>query len=162
MILGFAHPAIVVPDLDRAREFYEQMFGFRHFCDEGWDNEPIADRVAGMEGSACRGVTLAGHNCYLELFEFTRPEQPPETTPMPHELGLRHLCFHVEDCRAEYARLIELGGQPLGEPTDIGGGVYTVYCRDPFGNIIELAELPSKDEDLRKLPGVDKLDDFIG
>ena len=31
MILAFAHPALVVPDLERAREFYEAMFGFRRF-----------------------------------------------------------------------------------------------------------------------------------
>ena len=162
MILGFAHPAIVVPDLDSAREFYEAMFGSRYFSDEGWDNDAVADHVIGTKGSACRGVTLAGHNCYLELFEFSRPVEAPDRQPAPHAPGIRHLCFHVDDCRAEYLRLLGLGGQPLGEPTDIGGGVWTVYCRDPFGNIIELAELPSVDEDLRKLPGVSKLGDFSG
>lgn len=163
MILGFAHPGLVVPDLDKARVFYEQMFGFRYFCDEGWDNNPVADRVVGIDGSACRGVTLAGHNCYIELFEFSKPEQ--ETSPGkpgPHEPGIRHLCFFVDDCRAEYKRLLELGGEMLGEPTDIGGDIYTVYCRDPFGNIIELAELPSADEDPRNLPGVDSLGTYSG
>ena len=162
MILGFAHPAIVVADLDRARTFYEQMFGFRYFCDEGWEDDPVADSVVGTKGTACRGVTLAGHNCYLELFEFSQPESTPAASPVPHEAGIRHLCFHVDDCRAEYQRLLDLGGEPLGEPTDIGGGIYTVYCRDPFGNIIELAELPGEGEDLRNLPGVDRLGQFCG
>ena len=161
MILGFAHPAIVVPDLARAREFYEQMFGFRHFCDEGWEDDPVADRVTGSSGTACKGVTLAGHNCYLELFEFTRPAAE-ESRPEVYAAGIRHLCFHVDDCRREFQRLLQLGGEPLGEPTDIGGGVFTVYCKDPFGNIIELAELPSADEDLRNLPGVDSLGSYSG
>ena len=151
MILGFAHPGLVVPDLEKARSFYEQMFGFRHFCDEGWQDNPTVDKVVGIDGSACKGYTLAGHNCYLELFEFSA-----------HESGIRHLAFFVDDCRAEYQRLLGLGGDVLGEPTDIGGGVYTVYCRDPFGNIIELAELPTKDEDPRNLPGVDSLGDYEG
>jgi len=162
VILGFAHPAIVVPDLDRARDFYEQMFGFRHFCDEGWEDSPVADRVTGTKGSACRGVTLAGHNCYLELFEFSRPEADARAASDygAHEPGIRHLCFYVDDCRAEYERLLDLGGQVLGEPTELGEGAFTVYCRDPFGNIIELAELPSANEDLRNLPGIDRQGDF--
>jgi glyoxylase I family protein len=164
VILGFAHPALVVPDLEKARSFYEQMFGFRHFCDEGWQNNDTVDKVVGVKGSACRGYTLAGHNCYLELFEFSAPGQdgPAPVTLGPHQPGIRHLCFFVDDCRAEYRRLLDLGGSTLGEPTDIGGGVYTAYCRDPFGNIIELAELPTKEEDPRNLPGVDSLGDYEG
>lgn len=162
MILGFAHPGLVVPDLEKAKTFYEKMFGFRHFCDEGWQDSPVADKVVGVSGSACKGYTLAGHNCYLELFEFSTPNQdgPSPQTLGPHEHGIRHLAFFVDDCRAEYKRLLALGGDVLGEPTDIGGGVYTAYCRDPFGNIIELAELPSRDEDLRNLAGVSSLGDF--
>jgi catechol 2,3-dioxygenase-like lactoylglutathione lyase family enzyme len=144
----------VVPDLDRAREFYEQMFGFRYFCDEGWADSDIADRAVGIKGSACRGVTLAGHNCYLELFEFARPEAQSEPHKQPNDPGLRHLCFHVDDCEAEYRRLLSLGGLPLGEVTDIGDGVHVVYCRDPFGNIIELAEVADGADDLHKLPGI--------
>ncbi len=164
MILGFAHPGLVVSDLERARSFYEKMFGFRHFCDEGWQDNPDADKVVGVDGSACKGYTLAGHNCYLELFEFSAPAQegPTPASLGPHDLGIRHLAFFVDDCRAEYQRLIDLGGEMLGEPTDIGGDVYTAYCRDPFGNIIELAELPSKEEDPRNLPGVDSLGDYEG
>jgi len=164
VILGFAHPGLVVPDLEKARSFYEQMFGFRLFCDEGWRDNPTADKVVGVAGSACKGFTLAGHNCYLELFEFSAPDQdgPAPATLGPHQPGIRHLCFFVDDCRAEYERLLELGGDSLGEPTDIGGGVFTVYCRDPFGNIIELAELPTEDEDPRNLPGVNSLGDYSG
>ena len=164
MILGFAHPALVVPDLDKARAFYESMFGFRYFCDEGWGDDPVIERIIGASGTKCRGVTLAGHNCYLELFEFDEPDNraadPRDLGP--HAPGIRHLCFHVDDCRAEYQRLLSLGGQPLGEPTDMGGGVYVVYCRDPFGNIIELAELPTPEEDPRNLPGINELGDFSG
>lgn len=164
MILGFAHPGLVVSDLERARTFYEKMFGFRHFCDEGWQNNKTVDKAIGITGSACKGYTLAGHNCYLELFEFSAPDQAAASPADlgPNDLGIRHLAFFVDDCRAEYRRLLDLGGEVLGEPTDLGDGVYAVYCRDPFGNIIELAELPSKQEDLRNLPGVDKLGDYDG
>ncbi len=164
MILGFAHPGLVVPDLEKARIFYEKMFGFRHFGDEGWENNATVDKAIGVAGSACKGYTLAGHNCYLELFEFTAPrrEGPAPNALGPHEQGIRHLAFFVDDCQAEYQRLLDLGGEMLGEPTDLGGGVHAVYCRDPFGNIIELAELPSREEDPRNLPGVNSLGDYAG
>jgi len=164
VILGFAHPGLVVPDLDEARAFYERMFGFRYFCDEGWENNVTVDKAIGVVGSASKGVTLAGHNCYLELFEFHSPDQegPSPSSLQPHDLGIRHLAFFVDDCRAEYQRLLDLGGDMLGEPTNLGDGIYAAYCRDPFGNIIELAELPSKAEDPRNLPGVDSLGDYEG
>jgi glyoxylase I family protein len=164
VILGFAHPGLVVPDLKRACEFYERMFGFTWFCDEGWDGDATAERAVGVHGSSCKGVTLAGHNCYLEIFEFSAPRQtgPNPAGLGPHEQGVRHLCFHVDDCRKEYQRLLDLGGSALGEPTDIGAGVYAAYCRDPFGNIIELAELPTAAEDPRNLPGIDSLGNYSG
>jgi catechol 2,3-dioxygenase-like lactoylglutathione lyase family enzyme len=164
MILGFAHPAIVVPDLDKACEFYEQMFGFRPFAEEGWQDSEAADRAVGLRGSSCRGRTLAGHNCYLELFEYGEPEQagPDPASLGAHEPGIRHLAFFVDDVRAEYARLKRLGGEALGEPTEIADGIYAVYCRDPFGNIIELCDIPTAEEDPRNLPGVDSLSDYEG
>jgi len=164
MILSFAHPGLVVPDLDQARNFYEKMFGFRYLSDEGWSGSPDVDRAVGATDSACKGYMLAGHNCHLELFEYRSPQQrgPDPATLGPQEQGIRHLAFFVDDCYAEYARLLELGGEVLGEPVDIGNGIHTVYCRDPFGNIIELCEIPDAAEDPRNLPGVDKLGSYAG
>jgi catechol 2,3-dioxygenase-like lactoylglutathione lyase family enzyme len=164
MILAFAHPGLVVPDLERAREFYERMFGFRVIGDEGWRDDPVIDRGIGSSGSASRGYTMAGHNCFLELFEFSAPRQ---TGPQPealgaHEAGIRHLAFYVDDCRAEYRRFLDLGGQTLGEPVGDDDHGWVVYCRDPFGNIIELCEIPVPEEHPTRLPGVDRIGDFRG
>ena len=46
MILAFAHPCLVVPDLERAREFYERMFGFEVLSEEGWEDDRDADAGA--------------------------------------------------------------------------------------------------------------------
>jgi catechol 2,3-dioxygenase-like lactoylglutathione lyase family enzyme len=153
MILAFAHPGIVVPDLDAARRFYEAMFGFHVIGEEGWSAR--ADRAAGTRGETARGLMLAGHNCFLELWQFDAPARPGRD--QPNQAGLRHLAFYVDDCRAEHARLLRLGGTALGEPTDLGGGVHAVYARDPFGNIIELCEIASENEHPARLPGVTTL-----
>ena len=157
MILGFAHPALVVPDLENARKFYEQMFGFETIGEEGWDApNPIYDEGIGLVGSASKGYMLKGHNCFLELFQYSAPEQngPDPKRLGAHEPGIRHLAFYVDDCRAEYDRLKRLGGLPLGEPVGSDEDGFVVYARDPFGNIIELCEVPRQEEALTALPGV--------
>ncbi len=164
MILAFAHPALVVSDVEAARTFYEKMFGFRVINEEGWSDNPDVDRAVGSNNSACKGYMMAGHNCCLELFEFSAPEEtgPEPKTLGSHEQGIRHLAFYVDDCHHEFRRLLDLGGESLGEVVDIGGGIHTVYCRDPFGNIIELCEIPAPEENPTNLPGINKLDDFTG
>jgi len=164
MILAFAHPGLVVPDLDRARKFYERLFGFKVITQEGWTDDPMMDRGIGSSGSASRGHLMAGHNCHLELWEYSAPEQtgPSPEELGPHELGIRHIAFYVDDCRAEYRRFIDLGGETLGEPVGDDEHGWAVYCRDPFGNIIELCEVLTPQENPTNLPGVDRLGDFQG
>jgi catechol 2,3-dioxygenase-like lactoylglutathione lyase family enzyme len=131
--------------------------------EEGWSASPAIDAAIGSVASSCRGYMLAGHNCYLELFEFSAPEPagPAPADLPPHARGLRHLCFFVDDLALEHARVLELGGQPLGS-LQKAAGISAVYLRDPDGNIIELAEFPSEAEDLRRLPGISALQTEVG
>lgn len=156
MILAFAHPGLVVPDLKKAQAFYSAMFGFEKISDEGWSDDSWMDRAVGLKGSATKGCMMRGHNCFIELWEYSLPAQtgPAPEQLLSHELGIRHLAFYVDDCRKEYQRLLDLGGLPLGEPVGEPGQGSAVYCRDPFGNIIELAEVPSENELPTTLPGV--------
>lgn len=161
MILAFSHPGIVVSDLEKAIEFYRDMFGFRVIGQEGWEDSPETDKAIGVPNSASRGAMMAGHNCFMELFEYRSPEQtaPSPETFLAHETGIRHIAFYVDDVKKEFERLLSLGGSKLGEIVE---GAPAVYARDPFGNIIELAEIPGGEEHPTKLPGVDKLDEFAG
>jgi len=156
MIIGFAHPGLVVPDLAAAETFYCEMFGFRRLSEMAWQDAPAVDRAIGLDGSAARSVMLAGQNCFLELFEYHSPaasiERPGDLRA--HEPGIRHLAFFVDDVRTEYDRLLALGGQRLGEPIANSAGRLAVYARDPFGNLIELCEPPDDEERLERLPGI--------
>jgi catechol 2,3-dioxygenase-like lactoylglutathione lyase family enzyme len=104
---------------------------------------------------------LAGHNCFLELFEYSSPDQtaPPPQSYLAHEPGIRHLAFYVDDVKKEFDRLLALGGGHLGEIAD---GAAAVYARDPFGNIIELCAIPKPEENPIRLSGVDRLGHFAG
>jgi catechol 2,3-dioxygenase-like lactoylglutathione lyase family enzyme len=159
MILAFAHPCLVVPDLERARQFYEEMFGFEVLSEEGWTDNPHVDEAIGLTRSSCRGYMMKGHNCFLELFEFSNTASDSPATHMPRadEPGIRHLAFYVDDCWAEYERLQQLGGIAMGVPAGDEVSGYAVYCRDPFGNIVELAEIPAPEENPTCLPGISRL-----
>ena len=159
MILAFAHPGIVVNDLEKGREFYQRMFGFKVISREGWNASPAADTATGLIDSSCKGYMLAGHNCFLELFQFdsTNETNTSGKRPLADEPGIRHLAFYVDDVKMETQRFLALGGTELGMPEG-----NAVYLYDPFGNIIELCEIPSTDEDPVRLPGVAALDNFSG
>jgi len=161
MILAFAHPGLVVPDLEKAIEFYSKMFGFRVIGNEGWEDSDAYDQAIGLTGSAAKGVIMAGHNCHIELFEYSAPQptiDPPENF-LAHETGIRHIAFYVDDPQKELDRLIALGGFALGSLPEGGGAV---YARDPFGNMLELCKIPSPEENPTRLPGVSGLGDFDG
>ncbi len=155
MILGFAHPCLVVDDLDAAQAFYSEMFGFRLVSEEQWADSAAVDRAIGSTGAAARGRMLAGHNCFLELFTYKVPVATTGSSADlgPHEPGIRHLAFYVDDCVAEYKRAIALGATSQGLPPEKEGDARAVYIRDPFGNIIELCEVASSEEHPNKLPG---------
>ena len=161
MILAFAHPGMVVPDLEKAIDFYSKMFGFKVIGNESWKNSKDYDQAIGLKGSAARGVIMAGHNCHIELFEYSAPEQTvaaPETF-LAHETGIRHIAFYVDDPQKELDRLISLGGSAIGQLPKGGGAV---YARDPFGNIIELCLIPSPEESPVNLVGVAGLGNYEG
>ena len=48
MIIGFHHPGIVVPDLERARDFYAAALGFEYVREFGWDRSESEQGVAVM------------------------------------------------------------------------------------------------------------------
>jgi catechol 2,3-dioxygenase-like lactoylglutathione lyase family enzyme len=161
MILAFAHPGIVVPDLDKAIEFYSKMFGFTVIGNENWEDSEAYDQAIGVKKSAAKGVIMAGHNCHIELFQYKAPKAtiaPPDTF-LAHETGIRHIAFYVDDPQKELDRLVSLGGSRLGSLPEGGGAV---YARDPFGNMIELCKIPSPEENPTRLPGVSGLSDFNG
>lgn len=149
MILAFAHPCLVVPDAQAAVDFYSKMFGFTVVTSEGWNHNRDIDRAIGLNDSHCTGFTLAGHNCFLEIFQFESTKSQPTETKTADSLGIRHLAFYVDDVVLESERFLALGGTLVGEPNPLA-----VYLSDPFGNLIELCTIPTDKENPLELPGL--------
>ena len=75
---------------------------------------------------------------------------------------VRYRYLNVDDCWQEYHRLQQLGGIAMGVPAGDSENGNAVYCRDPFGNIIELAEIPDPEECPTRLPGISRLANSAG
>ena len=159
MMHGIHHAGLVVDDLERAVEFYGRLLDMEPIEIDEWSApSPQHDQAVGLTGSSARGVMLRGSNSYLELWSYGAPRR---VGPNPAELGanepgLRHLAIEVDDVDAAWRLVQQLGGSAMGEPvvtSDDGAAV--VYCRDPFGTILELmstgSELASLD-DLDSVP----------
>lgn len=156
MILGFAHPCLVVSNSESVKDFYCSMFGFSVISEEAWENQPAIDKAIDVTNSNVKGFMLAGHNCFLEIHEYLSPQssEPSPDCLKANDKGIRHLAFLVDDCHFESKRFEQLGGSLFSEPVEMAEGIYAVYGRDPFGHIIELCEPMGKNEKLSALAGV--------
>lgn len=140
MIRGIHHVAVHVRDLDKMIAFYREAFGFEVVGEPfGWDNDEFIDRIVAVPGSAARGAMLKAGTCYLEMFQFSKPEGS-ERPRDPYDKGYTHFCVDATDIEEEFVRLRGLGMTfPEDAPIDVGH-VKTIYGRDPEGNLIEIQQ----------------------
>ena len=125
------HAGISVPDLDRSLAWYCAALGLR----PGYRFEvpPLGLRGAFALGDGATGVEL------LEMAGAV-PGVPKTDPPLANAVhGFNHVCFHVTDLDAAYARLIEHGATGVWDPRDAPEpGKRMSYVTDPDGNLIEL------------------------
>jgi len=142
MIRGIHHAALVTPDLEQAKQFYCEVFELEALFDYEWGpDETTFNSLIGMEGTAAKMCLLKGKNSYLELFEYLAPNSEVEPKALTaSDRGIRHLAFEVDDVKAVWEKVQAHGGVAMNKPISVPGGLVAVYCRDPFGNIIELIQ----------------------
>jgi catechol 2,3-dioxygenase-like lactoylglutathione lyase family enzyme len=140
-IRRFDHVGITVSDLDAATEFFLAL-GFEVEGRLAMSGE-FVDTVIGIPGSRSEIVMLEmpDGGTKLELSSFSQPAHTAGTpAPMSTEVGLRNICFEVDDLEALLARLTDAGYGLVG-----GVGQYEqmwrmAYVRGPDGIIVALAE----------------------
>jgi len=155
MITGFHHAGISTPDLDRAVAFYCDHLGFEVIQRQEWSKgSQVADDLHRLKDSAGRSALLRlaprdneensrRAEVMVEFLEFESPEPaPPDPNRRVCESGIAHMCFLVDDCQADYERLVKAGMDFHCPPMGGGARAKLTYGRDPDGNIIELLERP--------------------
>jgi len=143
------HPAIAVPALEPAMQWYSDIFGFVPLTPPAVHTQAIGERwkiaasIFGDDITQVRFVRMrvpaAPFKQVIELFEI----QPPPAVPDPEQKrrsGYVHACIIVGDPDTTAARIAARGGKILSRATM--KDITIVFCRDPHGNIIELASGP--------------------
>lgn len=139
--IRFDHVGVTVADLGKVAEFFVGLgleVEGRTFV-EG----EFLDTVIGIPGSRTEIVMLRtpGGGARLELSSFVRPgHQPGSPAAMPTELGLRNVCFEVDDLPATAGRLAADGYGLVGGIGQYEQSWRMAYVRGPEGIIVSLAQ----------------------
>ena len=139
MILGVHHPALAVPDLEAALEFYCGKLGFEVAMEaEIPSGVPPLDEAFGVADAGCKVRILRKGNSAIELFEFNQAESGELDRPV-NRIGITHLALATDDYQKDYDHLAANGVRFNTPPMGEAPGRWS-YGRDPFGNVIELLE----------------------
>lgn len=145
MAARYAHTNLVARDWRRVADFYVRVFGCEPVPPERDQQGAWLDRATGLENAHLRGVhlRLPDHRFDGPTLEiFTYDKLLPQSEPTANRLGLGHLAFQVDDVVDTLNRLLDAGGERLGELAHSNvagvGRLEVVYARDPERNVVEL------------------------
>ncbi|KRE42695.1 VOC family protein [Knoellia sp. Soil729] len=138
----FDHIGVTVADLDLVERFFVSIGleaeGPRMFVDG-----EFLDTVCGIPNARTEILMMQtpGEGTKLELARFVRPgHEPGSPMAMSTELGLRNVCFEVEDLRGIVDRLAGEGYGLVGGIGEYENVWRMAYVRGPEGLIVSLAE----------------------
>ncbi len=138
----YNHTGHVVTDLERSKQFYQEVFGFRFWYEINPPDAPTA-KLSGLTpplGVTASYLTLDGF--VLELMHYAAPGAvAPFRVRTMNEPGLTHLSISVDHVRHTAQRAVEWGGQII-EESDVGAAL---FIRDPDGQLIELLPVAYRD-----------------
>jgi len=138
-----------VSDLDRARDFYVRVLGFRP-DGEREESGPEVERRTGVFGARTRTVRLLlGDEC-LELTEYLAQKgRPVPVDARSNDRDFQHVAIVVSNMERAYARLREArvehassGPQELPAWNPNAGGIKAFYFRDPDRHVLEVIWFP--------------------
>jgi catechol 2,3-dioxygenase-like lactoylglutathione lyase family enzyme len=135
------HVGINVDNLEAAKIFFTDL-GFTVVGETVMQGE-LVERVTGLKDVKDDLVMLQSpdRQLNLELVKFHHPVDEAGIQPsLANTLGLRHLCFEVEDLDGIVATLKQKGHKLVGEIQTYENSWKLCYVRGPESIILELAE----------------------
>lgn len=117
MFLGLRTVKYEVQDVAKAKDWYSKVFGVQPYFDEP---------------AYYVGYNIGGYELGLV------PE--PKASAKRDAAGVAY--WGVEDIRAAYKRLLDLGATSVSDVQDVGGGILVAELRDPFGNVLGIIYNP--------------------
>ena len=113
------HIAVKVPDIDKAKAFYKNLFGF-----EELKQSKVRDHTS------CH---LTDGVIDLAIIQY-ESEDSPEAGLSGDGPCIHHFGVEVEDLEASHGQLKEMGCEILSKP-----GVLPIKFRSPFGVVAEIS-----------------------
>ena len=135
------HVGIIVEDLAAATAFFLDL-GLTVQGEMGLESE-LLDAVTDLKNAKTKVVMLqtANGETTLELAKFVRPSDDKGIQPsFANTLGIRHVCFAVEDIEAIVTKLKKKGTTSFSEIQNYENVYKLIYLHGPEGIIVELAE----------------------
>ncbi|MFD0824669.1 VOC family protein [Neobacillus sp. M.A.Huq-85] len=135
------HVSINVNDLSEVKAFFLDL-GLEVKAEWELDGEQL-DRIVGLKDvkTACVGLGVPDGQAWIELVKFYTPSDEKDIQqPFANTLGIRHICFNVEDIEAIVAKLKKKGTEIFSEIQQYEESYKLCYVRGPEGIILELAE----------------------
>lgn len=141
----YVHTNLIARDWRALAAFYCSVFGCVVVPPERDFSGPMLEAGTGVPGAALQGVHLRLPGCgpdgpTLEIFTYSHLAEGP--APAVNRPGFGHIAFGVPSVPGSRARVLDAGGQPVGEivtlTTEDNRHVTWCYVTDPEGNIIEL------------------------
>ena len=120
------HIAIIVSDIEKAREFYVEKLGF----------EVVRESYRKERDDWKLDLRVDEHT-ELEIFA---EKNPPKRVNRPEACGLRHMAFRVESVEETVKELAEMGVECEPIRTDSFTGEMMTFFLDPDGLPLELHE----------------------
>jgi len=132
------HVGIAVRDLDRAVEFYCDVFDLGVLAEFSVSGEAFETGVD-IDAASARFAHLDAGSIRLELVEY-EPVGDDGTPPQLNDQGATHLGLEVDDLDSFYEEL-SADVETLSPPQTTETGTKILFVRDPEDNLIELLEL---------------------
>jgi catechol 2,3-dioxygenase-like lactoylglutathione lyase family enzyme len=135
------HVGIIVNDLPAAKAFFLAL-GFE-MMGEGIVEGEWAERIIGLQSVKSEVLMLQTPDGEqrIELSKFHSPtDENGIQHPLANTLGIRHICFAVEELEALLTKLETHGAELIGEIQTYENTYKLCYIRGPEGIILELAE----------------------
>jgi catechol 2,3-dioxygenase-like lactoylglutathione lyase family enzyme len=147
------HVGLVVPDLDAAVDFFEDVLGGRCVLRHGpyrglpGDADMQVRQFARHPRTEVDGIAVVHvADVVLELLQFSAPDQRQEP-PRTSDAGGHHVAFYVDDLDAAVTYLRSSGVRVLGSPMPLpgpeaGDRARFVFVLTPWGLALELVSYP--------------------
>jgi len=116
MFLGLRTGIYHVKDIAKAKDWYSKVLGIQPYFDQPF----------------YVGYNVGGYELGLIPDEKDNEKKPPSAVAY----------WGVDDAKAAYQRLLDLGATPQEPVTDVGGGILAGAVYDPFGNVVGVIQNP--------------------